>query len=36
MYKSKNYSKYSLKTYVVFVTKYRKNLLQGKIGGFIK
>ena len=36
MYKSKNHSKYSLKVHIVFVTKYRKNLLQGKTSSFIK
>ena len=30
MYKSKNHSKFSLKAHLVFVTKYRKSLLENK------
>lgn len=31
MYKSKNHSKYSLKAYLVFTTKYRKKLFENQL-----
>ena len=36
MYKSKNHSKYSLKVHLVFVVKYRKNLINKDIDFFLK
>ena len=36
MYERKNHSKYSLKVHLVFVVKYRKNIINKELSDFIK
>lgn len=36
MYERKNHSKYNLKVHLVFVVKYRKNIINNEISDFIK